>query len=199
MKPPLSLSSTLAATTTKGFWASANDNDKQFFFLVLGIDRVEVESHYSCWVKKWNIFPLPLVQVPSLTTKQPTLKVSVANCIRTTLTIHSKTISITMMFTKHWMKLLSIYVNIVGNFMGCCDNHNSSERWSLLGSIPNEHVSPSNYKGFWMSTPKTNKFLLQCANMVWGTKATRSPTLSVLRTFYKQRVSLALQFRKYLF
>lgn len=106
LKRPLSLSSTLATTiTTKGFWTSANDNDKEFFFLVLGVDRIEVESHYSCWVKKWNVFPLPLVQAPSLTTKQPTLKVSVTNSIRITLTIHSKTISITMMFTKHWMKL----------------------------------------------------------------------------------------------
>jgi hypothetical protein len=53
LKRPLSLSSALATTiTTKGFRTSANDNDKEFFFLVLGVDRIEVESHYSCWVKK---------------------------------------------------------------------------------------------------------------------------------------------------
>jgi len=39
---------------------------------------------------------------------------------------------------------------------------------------------------------KANEFFPRCANMVWGMKATRSPTLLVLRTFYRHRVSLAL-------
>jgi hypothetical protein len=127
---------------------------------------------------------LPPIQAPSLTTKQPTLKVSVASSIKTTVTIHSKTKSINVMFTKHWMKQLSIYVNIVGSFLGCCNNQDLNEGWFLLGSIPYEHFYPSNYKGFWMSHQKADEFFPRCANMVQGMKATRSPTLLGLRTFY---------------
>lgn len=80
-----------------------------------------------------------------------------------------------MMFTKHWMKLLSIYVNIVGNFMGCCDNHSSSEGWSLLGSIPNEHVSPSNCKVFWMFTPKSKRVLSSMCQHGVGNEGHQKP------------------------
>ncbi len=37
---------------------------------------------------------------------------------------------------------------------GCYDNHHSSEKWSLLQSIFDGHIFPSNCRGFWMFTPK---------------------------------------------
>ncbi len=40
---------------------------------------------------------------------------------------------------------------------------------------------------------KGNKFSHQCINMAWGTKRIGSLPFSILRTFYKQRVSMALQ------
>jgi hypothetical protein len=39
---------------------------------------------------------------------------------------------------------------------------------------------------------KANNFLHQCVNMVWTTKGTKGPPLSMLRSFYKQRMFVAL-------
>jgi hypothetical protein len=38
-----------------------------------------------------------------------------------------------------------------------------------------------------------DKFLYQCANMTWGTHGIKSPPLSILCTFYRQKVSVGLQ------
>jgi hypothetical protein len=39
---------------------------------------------------------------------------------------------------------------------------------------------------------QTNDFLPQCVNMTWNIKILKSP-LSILHSFYKQRMSMALQ------
>jgi hypothetical protein len=38
-----------------------------------------------------------------------------------------------------------------------------------------------------------DNFFHRCVNMVWTTKGTKGPLLSVLHSFYKHKVSMALQ------
>jgi hypothetical protein len=62
-----------------------------------------------------------------------------------------------------------------------------------LWLVPNIHVSPSSYEGFWVSTPISAwVFSLMC-HMVWGEKCTWDLFLLVLRAFYNQRVLVVLQ------
>jgi hypothetical protein len=48
-------------------------------------------------------------------------------------------------------------------------------------------------EGFKCLHQQLDKFLHWCANMAWGAKGIGSLLLWVLRTFYRQRVSMALQ------
>ncbi len=65
----------------------------------------------------------------------------------------------------------------------CYNSHNLSKGWFLSQSIPNEHVYPTSR---WI-------FSSMCQHGVGGVKGIASPPLLILRTFYKHRVSVALQ------
>ncbi len=64
----------------------------------------------------------------------------------------------------------------------------------LLWSRLRRYIFISCYESIWLLAPTTrciqqlDAFLHQCANMTWSTKATDDCPLSILWTFYKQRV-----------
>lgn len=82
-----------------------------------------------------------------------------------------------------WFGFTSYY------FLWGCDNScESSKGWSLLKSIPSGHIFPSSCESFWIFTLAGKSFFHQFVNMVWEMKGIGSLPLSILCTFYKQRV-----------
>jgi len=73
------------------------------------------------------------------------------------------------------------------------DNCNSSQKCVILQLTPLEddfiHLA---IKMFGNLHQQANKFFHWCANMAWLVKGTRGPLLSIIRSFYRQRVSMAL-------
>jgi hypothetical protein len=57
----------------------------------------------------------------------------------------------------HWQMLLLlnplefIWFRVCYFSWGCCDNYGLNKGSSLSQSVQDRHVSPSNYKGFWVS------------------------------------------------
>jgi hypothetical protein len=66
--------------------------------------------------------------------------------------------------------------------MGYGDNCGSNEGWSLSQSIPNGHVFPSSYRGFWMFTPtKWMGFFINVPNGVGSERHWKPSSLSFAR------------------
>jgi hypothetical protein len=77
---------------------------------------------------------------------------------------------------------------------GCNDICSLDEESFLLQLILNRHVSPSNGEGFQIFTPTyIHVSSLMCQRDVGGVKGIGGPPLSILCTFYRRKVSMALE------
>lgn len=80
----------------------------------------------------------------------------------------------------------------VTSFHGVIVNGGGSNKRKMLSWLtPSGCIFPFCCKGFWLLAPTNERFFHWCANMVWSGPS--GPFLTILCTFYKSKVSIALQ------